>query len=86
MLITGKGKGQDGVINPFSDGNSIAIVENVGDNVFTLRVQMDGEVVQTLEVQAGTTEAVKLIKGYELYIDNDQRAKASIKFEALTEE
>ena len=86
MLVTGKGKGQDGAINPFSNGNSIAIVENVGDNVFTLRVQMDGEIVHTMDVQSGNTEAVKLMKGYELYIDNDQRGKASIKFEALTEE
>lgn len=86
MLLTGKGKGQDAVINPHSNGNSIAFVENIGDNPFSIRVQMDGEVLHTLEVDPETIEAVKLVKGYELYLDGDLRATAQIRFEALDEE
>lgn len=33
MCITGKGPGQDGAINPYTDKDSIAIVENIGENV-----------------------------------------------------
>lgn len=50
MSITGKGPGQDAAINPYSDTNSIGIIDNIGKNNFTIRIQAKGEVVKMISI------------------------------------
>ena len=84
MSITGKGAGQDAAINPFSDRNSIGIVENIGENDFTIRVQnKEGKVIESIIIKPNTTKEIRLLKGYELYFDSTMKAKAKVGFKEL---
>ena len=87
MLMTGKGAGQDGAINPYAGQNCIAVVENIGQHEVSIRVQQKGQVLQTLTVAAGQTQMVKLLKGHELYLDatDKGKVKAKLSFEPLEE-
>lgn len=80
MSITGKGAGQDAAVNPYMDGNSIAIIENLGKNSFTVRVQYKGDIVKTFVLQANKKTKTSLKKGFELYLDSDLEAKAKVEF------
>jgi hypothetical protein len=80
MLMTGKGQGQDAAINPYKDGNSIAIIKNLGKNTFSIRVQYQGQVFQTRELEAGQATMIPLRKGSELYLDADLATKAKVEF------
>ena len=80
MCITGKGQGQDGAINPYTNGNSIAKVENLGENTFSVRVQEDYEVLQTITLKAGEKQSIPLAPGKEIYFDSDLPAEAGIAF------
>lgn len=80
MLMTGKGAGQDGAINPYKDGNSIAIVKNLGENQFSIRVEMQGKVVKTRELEAGKSTMIPLQKGSELYFDTEKKTKVQLEF------
>jgi hypothetical protein len=51
ISITGKGPGQDAAENPFSGTNCCGIIENIGDNKFTVRIQEKGKMVQTVSVK-----------------------------------
>ncbi len=42
MCIAGKGPGQDGAINPYLGSDSIATVENLGENAFSIRIESMG--------------------------------------------
>ncbi|MEM7187828.1 MAG: hypothetical protein AAF466_14355 [Bacteroidota bacterium] len=83
MCISGKGQGQDAAINPHINGDSIAYVENLGDNPFSIRIESKGEVVETLRVDANKKEAVKLMQGQVLYFDSKLNTSAKVDFEAL---
>jgi len=87
MSITGKGKGQDATKNPFDGQNCYAIVENIGKRQFTIRTRKSGEIIETILINKGETKKVKLLIGYELYLDtNDKgKAKATVDFEKMTE-
>ncbi|MFK7750705.1 MAG: hypothetical protein AB8B65_20100 [Kordia sp.] len=80
MSITGKGTGQDAAINPYTDGNSIAIIENLGKNVFEVRVQYQGKITSLQPIKSGKTLKFALLKGSELYVDSDYKGKAKIQF------
>lgn len=80
MSIAGKGPGQDAAINPYADGESIAIVENLGENEFSIRIQKKGEILKMSTVPPGETKEVMLLKGYELYFDAEKRATAKVYF------
>jgi hypothetical protein len=80
MLITGKGPGQDGAINPYTGSNSIAVVKNIGDFPFSVRVQdMEGN-YKEFQVLPGEKREVFLLKENELYLDNYLETKAKISF------
>lgn len=83
MCITGKGPGQDGAKNPFAGQNCVAIVDNIGSRTFSIRVQNNGEIVETIPISKGETKKVILLKGYELYFDtiDNSSAKARVNFE-----
>lgn len=85
MCITGKGEGQDGAKNPFYGQNSFAIVENIGEREFSIRIQQKGKIIKTIAIKKGETKRVKLLIGYELYFDTVAKAKAKVAFEKMTE-
>ena len=76
MLMTGKGPGQDGTINPYDGEDCYAIVENIGNRQFSVRVQYEGLVVEEKTILKGKTKKIKLLKGYELYLDPNPEGKA----------
>ena len=86
MLITGKGIGQDATINPFAGEDCYAILKNIGNEIFFARVQNKGKVIEILPIKKNETAKVKLLTGYELYVDTKTRkkAKASIDYEKIS--
>ncbi|WP_298354021.1 hypothetical protein [uncultured Dokdonia sp.] len=88
MLLTGKGQGQDGVINPYDGKECYAIISNSGSSHFILRIQQEGKIIDTIEISSHTPEKIKLLKNYELYIDAGPElgVTATITFEPLKED
>lgn len=87
MSITGKGPGQDAVINPFKDEDCYAVVENIGQNEFSIRIQKEGKILDTFLLPKKEKKKFKLLKGQELYFDSESKntAKASVDFAKLEE-
>ncbi|MFY0671983.1 MAG: hypothetical protein JXQ87_01180 [Bacteroidia bacterium] len=83
MSIVGKGQGQDAAINPFSGEDSKAIVANLGNNKFAVRVQEQGEIIYTTELNPDRIVEVELYDGYELYLDTIEKGKAKVVFKKL---
>ena len=76
MIMTGKGPGQDGTINPYAGQDCYAIVDNIGSREFSIRIQQDGAIVSEIPIQKGESKRVKLLKDYELYLDPNPEGKA----------
>lgn len=76
MIITGKGA----AVNPYMNGNSIAVIKNLGKNSFTIRVEYQGNLFQTRVLEAGKATMVSLRQGSELYLDTDLKGKAKVDF------
>lgn len=87
MLMTGKGSGQDGTINPYNGEDCYAIVENIGKGNFSMRIQKNGEIIKTISVLEGKVKRVKLLKGQELYLDSEskKKVKARIRYRKINE-
>ena len=83
MCITGKGPGQDGAINPYAGEACIAVVENMGNNRFSIRVQSKGKIVAQIPIKPNETKEVRLPKGTELYFDSDLKTKAKVEFKRI---
>ncbi|MBX2828379.1 MAG: hypothetical protein KTR22_09455 [Flavobacteriaceae bacterium] len=85
MLMTGKGPGQDGTINPYAGEDCYAVVENFGTREFSIRIQKKGEIIKSIPVAKGETKKVKLLKGQELYLDSSSEgvAKARVDYEKM---
>jgi hypothetical protein len=75
MLMTGKGPGQNGTINPFDGEDCYAIVENFGEGTFSVRIQKNGEILQTIYIPKGETQKILLLKDQELYLDSEERSE-----------
>ena len=73
MLMTGKGPGQDGSINPFAGQDCVAVVENLAKAPFSVRIQQNGVVLRTIEIGAKDTKRIELKGSEELYIDTQQK-------------
>ena len=80
MSITGKGPGQDAAFNPYAGGNSLAIVKNLGENHFKVRIQNNGEIIENITIQPDEKRQITLLKGFELYVDSEKKSKARINF------
>jgi hypothetical protein len=80
MLMTGKGPGQDAVKNPFADRDCVAIVDNIGEKPFSVRLQSMGKIVEIIEIKPQTSRKIEFLKGYELYLDTDYITKARVEF------
>ena len=87
MVMTGKGPGQDGTVNPYFGQDCYAIVKNIGRRQFSIRVQQDGSIIKEISIKKGELKKVKLLKGYELYLDPNPQgiAKASVEYEKINE-
>ena len=87
MLMTGKGPGQDGTINPYAGQDCFAIIKNIGERKFSIRLQQDGKIIEEISILKGEIKKVKLLKGYELYLDPNPKgiAKASVDYEKMNE-
>lgn len=85
MIMTGKGAGQDATINPYFGQNCYAIVKNIGKREFSIRVQQEGEIIEQIPILKGEVKKIKLLKGYELYLDPNPtgKAKASVDYEKI---
>lgn len=87
MIMTGKGPGQDGTINPYIGQNCFAIVKNIGKRKFSIRVQQKGNIIEEISILKGEVKKVRLLKGHELYLDPNPKgiAKASVDYEKMEE-
>jgi hypothetical protein len=83
MLMTGKGPGQNATINPYEGQECHAIIENFGKENFSYRIQQKGKVIEILPILKGEIKKVKLLKGYELYLDSNSKAKARVSYEKI---
>lgn len=83
MLMTGKGPGQDGTINPYDGQDCIAVVENIGERTFSIRIQTDGKIVKEVAIKKEEVKKIELLKGYELYLDPNRSgiARARVSYE-----
>ena len=80
MLITGKGPGQDGAINPYYGQASIAKVRNLGDNILQVRVQEGKTLIENMVVSPGEKKSMELKGSYQMYVETDVATKAKIRF------
>ncbi len=76
MIMTGKGKGQDATINPYYGMGCIAVVKNLGELEFSIRVQQNDSVIRTIPILKNEVKEVPLLKGFELYLDPNPQGKA----------
>ncbi len=85
MLMTGKGTGQDGTINPFNGEDCNAIIENLGSRKFSIRIQKEGNIIDTITIFKNQTKKIKLLKDQELYLDPNPggKTKARVDYEKL---
>ena len=56
MLMTGKGPGQEGSINPFADQDCVAVVANLANTPFSVRIQQKGIILRTFAVEKKRNE------------------------------
>ena len=82
MIMTGKGPGQDGTINPYFGQDSYAIIKNIGKREFSIRIQQNGKIIEEISILKGELKKVKLLKDYELYLDPNPEgvARASVDY------
>lgn len=87
MIMTGKGPGQDGTINPYFGEDCYALVENIGKRPFSIRIQQKGKLIEEIPILKGELKKVKLLKGYELYLDPNPIgiAKARVDYEKIND-
>ena len=85
MIMTGKGPGQDGTINPFFGQDCYAIIKNIGKRKFSIRIQQKGKIIEEISILKGELKKVKLLKDYELYLDPNPEGitKASVDYEKI---
>lgn len=85
MIMTGKGPGQDATINPYRGQDCFAIVENIGDRQFSVRIQKDGKIINEITILKGESKKIKLLKEQELYLDPNPKgtAEASVDYEKI---
>ena len=85
MGITGKGPGQDGAINPYTDVFSLGIVKNIGDNPFFVRIEEKGKILAEVEVPVKEKKEFFLKPGFELYFDSQKPTKVKVTFKKYKE-
>lgn len=84
MLLTGKGPGQDGAINPYFGQECFAKVVNKGKAPFSVRIQQNGKILQEISVGIKEQKQIKLKPKDELYVDTEDKATAQVTFHKST--
>ena len=74
MLMTGKGPGQDGSINPYSGEDCVAVIANLANTPFSVRIQQKGIILRTIAVEKKETRRISLGAQEELYIDTPNKS------------
>ena len=87
MIMTGKGPGQDATINPYDGEDCYAIVKNIVERPFSVRIQDAGKIIEQITMAKGEEKRIKLPKGYQLYLDpaSNGIARASVDYAKLEE-
>jgi len=80
MGISGQGPGRDGAINPYQDGDSVAIVENQSEHPFSVRTRDINDRVTTIEIPAMKTVEINLPYGTRMYFDTEKPTKTAVSF------
>ncbi len=82
MLMTGKGPGQDGTINPYDGEDCYAIVDNIGELEFSIRILNKKDIIEIVSIKKGESKKLTLLKGYQLYLDPNENgiAKARVDY------
>ena len=80
MCIAGKGPGQDGAINPYLGSDSIATIENLGENAFSIRIQNKGKLLRRIPMGPNESREVLLLKDQVLYFDSTEKTTVSVSF------
>jgi len=85
MLMTGKGPGQDATINPFQGEDCYAVIENFGEELFSVRIQEKEKIIEIIKVEPKNVKKIKLLSNQELYLDGEtnNKAKASVYYQEL---
>ena len=85
MLMTGKGPGQDATINPFEGEDCYVLIQNLGTELFSVRIQYKDDIVNITYVNPSQTKKIKLLMGQELYLDPEPRKKtrASVAYQKI---
>ncbi len=88
MLMTGKGPGQDATINPFEGEDCYAIIQNIGGQTFSVRIQKNSVIIDQIPVSKGEVKKIKLLSGQELYLDPNSRgtSNARVDYERMKPE
>ena len=73
MLMTGKGPGQDGSINPYAGEDCVAVVANLANTPFSVRIQQKGILLRTIDIEKKETKRISLGAQEELYIDTPNK-------------
>ena len=81
MLMYGKGKGQDGAINPFAGKVCYALIKNIGKKEMYIRVQQNGLIIKSIPLLPKETKKVDLPVGYELYFDGNEMYSSKVELE-----
>ena len=86
MLMTGKGPGQDATINPFQGVDCFVVIENLGQELISARIQKNGKLISITPVASLKREKIKLLADQELYLDSETKntAKARVSYEKIT--
>jgi len=80
MLMTGKGPGQDAVINKYAGELCIVRVKNIGKQPVFVRIQLKGTIIHNSELDPRQRKEFKLDKSYELYLDSELATKVRVSF------
>ncbi|WP_378173433.1 hypothetical protein [Aquimarina sp. SS2-1] len=84
MSIAGKGPGQDAVNNPYLGEDSNAIIENIGQNEFTIRIQEKEKIVKMTPLKSGQTKEFLILKNQQLYFDSNLKTTVKIAFKQIS--
>jgi len=80
MGISGQGPGKDGAVNPYQDGDSIAIVQNQSKHTFSVRTKDNNDTVTVIKIPAMKTVEISLPYGTRMYFDAEKPTKTAVSF------
>lgn len=87
MIMTGKGPGQDATINPYFGQECYAVIENIGEREFSIRIQSEGKIKEEIPLAPAAEIKVKLLEKDMLFFDPNPKgdARARIDYEQSDE-